>query len=327
MQGRITTSSPLQFEDSSDAFQYLEKPNFKNEMQSDSNQSSPNNKHELEKVGSSIPTETQTILQGEPLSDLIISRSEGEKVVLVLASNGEGNQGDIEGLLEKVIKDRTSYAKRHGYGFFYTNTNRYNAGDMHPTWLKSKAISEAMTTFPNAAWFWWLDQDAIIMTPNLSIEAELLNPKILSQKLLSHEKYIRKGLPDSFSPDVYDLDKVDLICSQDHNGINAGSILIRRSSWTDIVLDLWNNPDLKQATGFGKEQDLIRDLLVRHDTFRNHAGIVQQRLINAYYEGGDNMKWQEGDLVVHFAGCWVNKKCGVWWNEMWEISHPVGSND
>jgi len=198
---------------------------------------------------------------------------------------------------------------------------------MHPTWLKCKAIAEAMTIFPQASWFWWLDQDAIIMTPNVSIEEELLNPKIMAKKLLPHEKYIREGLPDAFSPEVYDVDQVDLIFSQDHNGLNGGSLIFRRSLWTDLILDLWSNPDLAKATGFGKEQDLIRDLLVRHPSIRSHAGLVEQRLINAYYEGGDNMKWHEGDLLVHFAGCWVGKNCALWWNEMWEKSHSIALKD
>ncbi|OLL26068.1 putative alpha-1,2-galactosyltransferase gmh1, partial [Neolecta irregularis DAH-3] len=268
--GSGETYPPLRYAQKfSDQFKYAGTLDFKESSQQADEQTPTNSESFTE------------ILDDVDSHNLIVKHSKGETVVLVLASNGGGNQGDIEGLLEMVVEDRTSYAKRHGYGFFYTNTDRYNAGDMHPAWLKSKAISEAMMTFPKASWFWWLDQDAIIMTPSLSIEAALLNPKILGQKLLSLEKYIREGIPDAFSPEVYNLDKVDLIFSQDHNGLNTGSMLIRRSLWTDIVLDLWNNPDLVQATEFGKEQDLIRDLLVRHDTFRTHAGIVQQRLINA----------------------------------------------
>jgi hypothetical protein len=29
------------------------------------------------------------------------------------------------------------------------------------------------------------------------------------------------------------------------------------------------------------------------------------------------MRWFEGDLVVHFAGCWVNDQCQQRWAEFW----------
>lgn len=46
-------------------------------------------------------------------------------------------------------------------------------------------------------------------------------------------------------------------------------------------------------------------------------GLVQQRVLNAYPVGGEEMVWHDGDLVVHMAGCWVNDKCNEWWEEFW----------
>ena len=54
-----------------------------------------------------------------------------------------------------------------------------------------------------------------------------------------------------------------------------------------------------------------------HKVFRQHLGLIKQRVANAYSEGDSAMKWQAGDLVVHFAGCWVGNNCQERWEEFW----------
>jgi len=44
---------------------------------------------------------------------------------------------------------------------------------------------------------------------------------------------------------------------------------------------------------------------------------MKQRVANAYSEGGEEMAWHEGDLVVHFAGCWVSNSCRERWDTFW----------
>jgi hypothetical protein len=54
-----------------------------------------------------------------------------------------------------------------------------------------------------------------------------------------------------------------------------------------------------------------------HSVFRQHLGIIKQRVANAYSEGGNEMGWQDGDLLVHFAGCWVSDSCSERWESFW----------
>ncbi|KAK3059948.1 hypothetical protein LTS18_009675 [Coniosporium uncinatum] len=67
----------------------------------------------------------------------------------------------------------------------------------------------------------------------------------------------------------------------------------------------------------GKEQDALLHLMTNHAAYRQHLGMVSQRYFNAYPVGGSEMGWKSGDLVVHFAGCWVQKKCQVQWEDFW----------
>jgi hypothetical protein len=59
-------------------------------------------------------------------------------------------------------------------------------------------------------------------------------------------------------------------------------------------------------------------LIKHHKVFRQHLGLIRQRVANAYTEGNDEMKWQAGDLVVHFAGCWVDDECQQRWQQFWK---------
>jgi hypothetical protein len=57
--------------------------------------------------------------------------------------------------------------------------------------------------------------------------------------------------------------------------------------------------------------------------FREHTGLIKQRVANAYVEGGPSMSWEKGDLVVHLAGCWVSDKCEERWNEFWDKRETI----
>jgi hypothetical protein len=84
-----------------------------------------------------------------------------------------------------------------------------------------------------------------------------------------------------------------------------------------LFVDLWTDPLIIDKTPSWplREQDALAHLMLPHPNFRERIGFVRQRLINAY-PGGENM-WNPGDLVVHFAGCWVNDKCSEYFNEFW----------
>jgi hypothetical protein len=123
-----------------------------------------------------------------------------------------------------------------------------------------------------------------------------------------------------------------MLISADYNGINAGSIFFRRSLWTDLLLSLWVDPLYINAKFATEEQETLRHLMENHKGIREGVGIVPQRLINSYADVPfrEDMEWQQGDFVVHFAGCWygtclwdgvvngrIHDKCEEWWMDFW----------
>ena len=82
--------------------------------------------------------------------------------------------------------------------------------ERHPVWCKPTVIAEAMDKNPLAEWIWWLDMDAIIMTPQLDLYEYLLDPTVLKDRLLQGQTIlpnkriqgVGKPLPDLVTGEV-----------------------------------------------------------------------------------------------------------------------------
>jgi mannan polymerase II complex MNN10 subunit len=122
-------------------------------------------------------------------------------------------------------------------------------------------------------------------------------------------------------------ESVNLILPQDCAGFNLGSFFMRRSLWTDRLLDLWWDPvhyEQKHMEWEHKEQDALEYLYTNQPWIRSHVGFVPQRKINSFPPGacgekGENPKIhyssKERDFLVNMAGCEWGRDC---WAEMYK---------
>ncbi|KAF1991743.1 glycosyltransferase family 34 protein [Aulographum hederae CBS 113979] len=250
-----------------------------------------------------------------------------DQVILLTASDGKGHNGGIENIMETTAENRKLYCEHHGYINQFVNISKYDMKGAHAVWAKLPAIIEAFQTHPQAQWVWWLDLDAIIMTPSVSLNSLLLSHASMRKAITFGKDYVHGGNKKTGSrmgeKDDVDLADIDLLVAQDHNGVNAGSFLLRRSVFTQMLMDLWRDPLFVQQPWEGREQEVLRKLIVNHSTVRQHVGLIGQRVINSYPQGGDIMGWREGDLIVHMAGCWVSNHCQEWWRDFWNKKKSV----
>ena len=260
-----------------------------------------------------------------------------DQVIFLTATDGQGNNGGIKDIVHLAEENRKAYCNHHGYIYHFINISKYDLGDSHAVWKKIPAIVEAFNTYPDAQWVFWLDLDAIIMTPSQDLNSLLLSKEGMQTALAAGDRHhSSEWAPlNTFQQAVTDFENTDVLIAQDHNGLNAGSFLIRRSKYTQWLLDMWADPFFMHMTWPGKEQDtLVRNAYVilksitngfkvhfirHHKTFREHLGIVKQRTINSFPEGADFMRWEEGDLLVHLAGCWVEDVCQERWDQFWAM--------
>ena len=63
-----------------------------------------------------------------------------------------------------------------GYALFTKSVEDYPGGGAASGWARIPAIRHAMATYKDSDWFWYLDQDAVIMDPTVSIEEHIHNP-------------------------------------------------------------------------------------------------------------------------------------------------------
>jgi len=119
---------------------------------------------------------------------------------------------------------------------------------------------------------------------------------------------------------------VNLVLSQDCSGFNLGSFFVRRSTWTDRLLDVWWDPvayEQKHMEWAHKEQDALEALYTAQPWIRKHTGFLPQRKINSFPPGacdefGNNTRIhydkKDRDFLVNMAGCEWGRDC---WGEMY----------
>lgn len=94
---------------------------------------------------------------------------------------------------------------------------------------------------------------------------------------------------------------INLIVPQDCGGFNLGSFFVRRSAWTDRLLDIWWDPvfyEQKHMEWEHKEQDALEYVYTNQPWIRGHVAFIPQRYVNAFPSGacGD-------DRGLPDAGC------------------------
>lgn len=133
---------------------------------------------------------------------------------------------------------------------------------------------------------------------------------------------------------------INLMLSQDCSGFNLGSFFVRRSPWTERLLDVWWDPvayEQKHMDWEHKEQDALEQLYETQPWVRSHTAFLPQRMINSFPPGacgeedGQNntrvhYNEKDRDFLVNMAGCEWGRDC---WGEMYhyrEFSYWLNRN-
>ncbi len=130
-------------------------------------------------------------------------------------------------------------------------------------------------------------------------------------------------------------ESINLVIPQDCGGFNLGSFFVRRSVWTDRLLDIWWDPvayEQKHMEWEHKEQDALEYLYTNQPWIRPHTAFIPQRKVNSFPPGacGDHgndarihYKKEDRDFLVNMAGCEWGRDC---WGEMYsyrELSNKL----
>lgn len=163
---------------------------------------------------------------------------------------------------ELTYPNRLAYAARHGYRVERTD---------HPThWGKLAALLDA---WRSADWLFWLDSDAVVTNPDISLNAL-----------------------------VADHADKEVILSCDLIGLNSGSMLIRTAPRVRAVIERVLAHRAEYARSPWHDQT---GLAYQLWTMADGVAVVPQRVLNSYPDYGRNVPgeiWHPGDFVFHCPG-------------------------
>lgn len=139
-----------------------------------------------------------------------------------------------------------------GYTTFYPNSTSYDLGGSPQSWAIIPALRHAMTLYPHSTFFFALSPHALIMNPSLSLQSHITSPTRLESLLLKDKPVVP---PDSVIKTFGHLQGsgIDLVITQDKEGLCLGSLILRRGSWAQYFLDTWFDP-LYRSYNFQKAE-------------------------------------------------------------------------
>lgn len=113
-------------------------------------------------------------------------------------------------------------------------------------------MRHALTTFPDCRYVWFLDQNAFIMNPKLKIEDHVMKASKLDGLM---KKEFPVVPPDSIIKTFSHLKgkDVDVVFTQDKDGLSTGSFVLRNGEWAKFFLETWFGP-IYRAYNFQKAE-------------------------------------------------------------------------
>ena len=98
-----------------------------------------------------------------------------------------------------------------------------------------------MTKYPYTTYFFSLSPHALFMNPELDLVEHVMAKKRLESLMLKDKPVVP---PDSVIHTFSHLKggDIDLVLTQDHEGLNQESFIIRQGEWAKFFLDVWFDP-------------------------------------------------------------------------------------
>lgn len=243
------------------------------------------------------------------------------KIVIILAANEGGGvqrwKTPQEWSVERSsIANKKEYAEKHGYTLTIKDVSlkRRYSHEWREGWEKADILKQTMRQYPDAEWFWWLDLYTFIMEPDVDLYEYLLD-RVENKTYRTVDHFNPLKIETEIPYEETSISPVDLVLAEDCGGFNLGSFFIRKSEWSEMLLDMWWDPawyDQKHMEWEHKEQDCLEVMYSTLPWVRDRLGFVPLRAINSFPPGACSdqkdvpryfYNGEDRDFVVNMAGC------------------------
>lgn len=161
-------------------------------------------------------------------------------------------------LIDMVIDYEEPFQKfnidciRIGYAAFFPTASDYDLSGSPRSWALVPSLRHALTLYPQSKYFFSLSPHALIMNPGLPLSTHITSIKRLESLMLKDVPVVP---PDSVIRTFSHLkgEKIDLILTQDREGLCQGSFILRQGDWAKFFLDTWFDP-LYRSYNFQKAE-------------------------------------------------------------------------
>ncbi|GAB7329970.1 hypothetical protein MBLNU13_g01668t2 [Cladosporium sp. NU13] len=129
-------------------------------------------------------------------------------------------------------------------------------------------------------WLMWFDADTLVINPLVGVET---------------------FLPPS------DLEGINMIVTEDWNGLNNGIFIMRVSAWSvNMLTDTLAYPSYKPDEDLPFTEQTAMERMIQDPRYARNCIFVPPRWFNAYPRDEDETRTkyhvQQGDMMLHFAG-------------------------
>lgn len=221
--------------------------------------------------------------------------------------------------LATLVQNRVNYAHEQGYGLYVRWYQEFAAVMNSKTFLNSKERSKwariyclrsAMFAFPEAEWFWYLDQDGMIMNYRVNLLTLLLDKKSMETNIIKERPIIP---PDGLIKTYKNLqpENVRLVLTQSESLLVTNSFLVKNDIMGRAIVDFWGDKLNLNYNNFPYGPDsVMTHVLQWHPFILSKAAIVPSRLINSVHtsqsldpakQATDKVHYFPGDFVVQWT--------------------------
>lgn len=263
---------------------------------------------------------SQTMLVKKSFLDhgkLVYRKNNGPETVIVTLVDFENYELDT---IVNIVQNRVDYAQKHNYGVYVrwiqefipllANQDLENGG----TFSKTLVMRAALHAFPNAKRFVFIEDTSLITDFKLSVEDNILNPKILDVALLRDTPISLDSVIKTYKH--LDLSDVSIVIPHTtENKISTSTFIISNDIYGKAFIEYINDPLIKDFE-WENLNHCISHILQWHPSLLAKTAIVHQKLLSSEYdevylksEEIDTAHYTKGDFIANFPNCKRDKTC------------------
>ncbi|KAI3404947.2 MNN11 [Candida oxycetoniae] len=224
-----------------------------------------------------------------------------------------------EGGLVKIVQNRVDYAHYQKCGLYVRWAQEFIPqlgslaaleDDQKSKWVRLFCLRAAMFAFPHAQWFWYLDENGLIMDMSRNIQQILLNPEALEKQMLRDQPLIPPdGLIKTYKSTK--AKSIKLIAAQLDTMIETGSFFVKNDAFGKALVDIWSDKLYLNYKSFPYETDsALTHILQWHPLVLSKTALVPAKAICAPHSSKDSKNtYQDGDFVASWSSCKTNEEC------------------